>query len=291
MAIDILITGGNGMLGRTLRNYMGSHSYISATRNTFDITDCQKTTDFIKLIQPKIVIHCAAMTNVDLCESEHRLAFKINEFGTCYIAKACEEIGARLIYISTDYVFAGDLKRPYTEKDYTAATSIYGMSKAAGERAVKSYCSNYCIARTGWLYGPTGKSFVRTISELTMSKDAPETLKVVSDQVGSPTSTDSLCEGLVPFLDNNFIGIVHLTCEGEATWFDLAVEVGKYTMTKTQILPCATGEFPRPAPRPRNSRLEKVVLKELGLPPMKDWKEALSEFMIKNLDYADFLVD
>ena len=288
--MKILITGADGMLGNTLCNYIGrkypEHHIIKTNRNTMDIIDFESVMGCIKQTNPDVVIHCAAMTNVDLCESKPDLAFEINHIGTDNIAVACHSYNARMIYISTDYVFSGDKKYSYIEDDKTDPMTIYGKSKLAGEQSIKETCNNYCIIRTGWLYGPTGKNFVRTMLSLMLDKDHPlydanKPIKVVNDQVGNPTSTDALVDALIPFLDNTFVGTAHLTCEGKASWFDFAEEIKDTIHSDATIIPCSTAEFPRPAPRPQNSRLFKGTLNILGMPPMPEWQDALEDFFLR----------
>jgi dTDP-4-dehydrorhamnose reductase len=289
--MKILITGADGMLGHTLCDHIGrkypEHQIIKTNRYNMNITGFESVIQYIKQANPDVVIHCAAMTNVDLCESKPDLAFEINHIGTDNIAVACHSFNVRMIYISTDYVFSGTKKYPYVEDDVVDPQTVYGRSKLAGEIQVIENCNNHCIIRTGWLYGPTGKNFVRTMLNLMLDKDHPlydcnRPIKVVNDQVGNPTSTDALVNGMMPFLDSTFVGTVHLTCEGKASWFDFAKEINDIAQADSVIIPCTTEEFPRPAPRPKNSRLFKGTLMRLGLPLMPHWEDALDDFFLKH---------
>ena len=187
--------------------------------------------------------------------------------------------GVRLIAISTDYVFDGMLDRPYHEFDIASGgATVYGQSKFAGEEMIRHHCPNHVICRISWLYGAGGPSFVHTMMKLA-DGTRPE-LKVVADQHGNPTSTLAVAGKLRSLLERpELVGTFHMTCEGEATWFEFAEEIFRLAGKQQKVIPCTTQEFPRPAPRPANSRLEKRMLRLAGLPPMPDWHDALAEFM------------
>ena len=277
--MKLLITGGKGMLGKTLQREFSDCEIVVADLPECDITSPAGFEAFMAAARPDAVIHCAAMTAVDRCESDRELAWKLNAFGTGVVAAACRRQGVRLIAISTDYVFAGDLDRPYHEFDPAGARTVYGMTKFAGEEMVRRYCPEHLICRISWLYGGDGPSFVHTMLKLGMEQ-GPE-LKVVADQIGNPTSTMAVARHLRLLLARpELCGTFHLTCEGEATWYEFAKEIFRLAGAKRGIVPCTTAEFPRPAPRPANSRLEKRMLRWCGLPPMPEWHEALTEFMI-----------
>lgn len=275
----ILITGGKGMLGRTLQSVLQENDIIVADLPDCDITDATKFDQFLAQAEPEVVIHCAAMTAVDKCESEVDFAYKLNAIGSANVASACFRHGVRLIAISTDYVFDGKLDRPYNEFDIAGgANTVYGASKFAGEELIRCHCPNHVICRVSWLYGAGGPSFVHAMMNL--ADGSREVLKVVSDQVGNPTSTLAVATRLKDILANKeLVGTIHLTCEGEATWFDFAQEIFRLAGKVQKIEPCTTDEFPRPAPRPLNSRLEKQMLRLYGLSPMPTWQESLAEFM------------
>ena len=277
--MKVLLTGGRGMLGRTLCAELSDFEVIPTDLPEADITDEHGINMLIRGYAPDTVIHCAAMTAVDKCETERDLAYQLNAFGTANVAAACHRNGIRLIAISTDYVFDGASERPYTEFDRpSGGHTVYGQSKFAGEELIRHHCPNHVIARISWLYGAGGPSFVHTMLKLA-DGTRPE-LKVVSDQVGNPTSTLAVARKLREILKRpELVGTYHMTCEGEASWYDFAQEIFKQTEIAQKIVPCSTEEFPRPAPRPANSRLEKMMLRMSGLSPMPDWKEALSEFL------------
>ena len=276
----VLLTGGKGMLGRTLvRELGGEFEIVPTDLPEADITDENAIDAVIAQASPDAVIHCAAMTAVDKCETERDLAFRLNARGTANVAAACRRHGVRLVAISTDYVFEGDADRPYTEFDRpTGGRTVYGQSKFAGEEAVRSLCPDHVIARISWLYGAGGPSFVHAM--MGMADGTRPVLKVVADQHGNPTSTVAVAQALGNILKRpNLCGTFHLTCEGEATWAEFAEEIFRLAGREQKVQPCTTDEFPRPAPRPKNSRLEKMALRIAGLPPMPQWKDALAAFM------------
>ena len=278
--MKILLTGGKGMLGRTLAGeFADGFDVVVTDLPEADITDEKCIDAVIAGHSPDAVVHCAAMTAVDRCESERELAFRLNETGTSNVAKACHRRGIRLVAISTDYVFDGDSSRPYSEADVpTGGRTVYGQSKFAGEEAVRRLCPDHVIARISWLYGPGGPSFVHAM--MSLADGSRPVLKVVADQRGNPTSTKAVARALRGILLRPGLrGTFHLTCEGEATWCEFAEEIFRLAGVVQKVQPCTTEEFPRPAPRPRNSRLEKAALRNARLPPMPGWKDALAEFM------------
>ena len=281
----IVITGGKGMLGRTLQSFLKEHELVIADLPEWDITDAAAFDDHLRAVKADAVIHCAAMTAVDKCETERDLAYRLNAVGSLNVASACNRNGVRLIAISTDYVFDGGLDRPYHEFDVAGgARTVYGASKYAGEEMIRHHCPNHVICRISWLYGPGGPSFVHTM--MALADGTRPVLKVVDDQHGNPTSTLAVARELSVFLSHpELVGTYHCTCEGEATWAEFAREVFRLAGKEQAIQPCTTADFPRPAPRPLNSRLEKRMLRLCGLPPMPDWHDALAEFMAT--EYAE----
>ena len=277
--MKVMLTGGKGMLGRTICGELTDFEVIPTDLPEADITDAVGFDALLRRVRPDAVIHCAAMTAVDKCESEIDLAYRLNAFGTANVASACHRNGVRLIAISTDYVFSGDADRPYNEFDRpTGGNTVYGKSKFAGEEAVRNHCPNHVICRISWLYGAGGPSFVHAMMKL--ADGTRPVLKVVADQIGNPTSTLAVARQLREILNRPLLtGTFHMTCEGEATWADFAAEIFRLAGKTQAIQPCTTAEFPRPAPRPANSRLDKMMLRLAGLPPMPDWKDALAEFM------------
>jgi dTDP-4-dehydrorhamnose reductase len=280
--MKILITGGKGMLGRTLQKEFAEHELIVADLPDWDITDDTGFVEKVGAARPDLIIHCAAMTKVDDCEAKRDLAFKLNEEGSRNVALAAKMCGARLFAVSTDYVFSGEPPREpwaWSETDIPRPRTVYGASKFAGEQMIQMILPEAVIVRIAWLYGSGGPSFVHTMAKLGAQEGSP--LKVVNDQRGNPTSTKVVADVLKFLVTKPDVsGIVHATCEEQCTWYDLTVELFRLLGLKREVVPCTTAEFPRPAPRPRNSALRKSVLNLLGYrtPP---WKDALAEF-VKN---------
>ena len=278
--MKILITGGKGMLGRTLQRELAGHEIIVADLPEWDISD---DTGFVAKVceaKPELIVHCAAMTKVDDCETNRDLAFRLNEDGSRNVALAAKACGARLFAISTDYVFSGEPPREpwaWSETDIPRPRTVYGASKFAGEQMIQMLLPEAVIIRIAWLYGAGGPSFVHTMAKLGAQEGAP--LKVVNDQRGNPTSTKTVAD-VIKFLmtKSDVSGIVHGTCEDQCTWYDLTVELFRLLGLKREVVPCTTVEFSRPAPRPHNSALKKSVLNLLGYRTPK-WQDALAEFV------------
>ena len=277
--MKVLLTGGRGMLGRTICEELADFEIVPTDLPEADITDENGIDTVLREHRPDAVIHCAAMTAVDKCEEAVDLAYRLNARGTANVASACDRQGIRLIAISTDYVFEGDGGRPYSEFDVaTGGQTVYGKSKFAGEEQVRALCPDHVICRISWLYGKGGPSFVHAM--LKLADGSRPALKVVADQHGNPTSAYAVARELRAILRRpNLRGTFHVTCEGEATWAEFAEEVFRLAGKDQKIEPCTTEDFPRPAPRPRNSRLDKMGLRLANLPPMPHWKDALTEFM------------
>lgn len=267
------------MLGRTLCSQLLNYEVIPIDIPEVDITNATLLDTVLSDYKPNVVIHCAAMTNVDLCESQQEQAYFINAYGTKNVACSCNRLGIRLIAISTDYVFDGISQMPYNEFCHAnGGNTIYGKSKFAGEEQVRLYCPNHIIARISWLYGSGGPSFVHTMVKL--ADGTRPILKVVSDQIGNPTSTVAVAHKLLEIIERpDLVGTFHLTCEGKASWFDFAQEIFQKLNLNQKVIPCTTEEYPRPAPRPHNSCLDKMMLRFSGLSPMPYWKDALHEFL------------
>ena len=280
--MKILITGGKGMLGRTLQRELAGHEIIVADLPEWDIAD---DTGFVAKVceaKPELIVHCAAMTKVDDCETNRDLAFRLNEDGSRNVALAAKACGARLFAISTDYVFSGEPPREpwaWSETDIPRPRTVYGASKFAGEQMIQMLLPEAVIIRIAWLYGAGGPSFVHTMAKLGAQEGAP--LKVVNDQRGNPTSAKAVADVIRFLLTRPDVsGIVHATCEDQCTWYDLACEVKRLLGDRfpRAVEPCTTEEFPRPAPRPHNSALKKSVLNVLGY-RTPNWKKALADFV------------
>ncbi len=280
----ILVIGCTGQLGTDMCSEARSARYEVEGIDfpQIDITDPGLVEHCVVSSKAACIINCAAFAAVDDCETQHERAFALNADGAGYIAAAAASIGARMIHISTDYVFDGrkDCDSAYVETDLPNPQSIYGKSKLAGELKVAAACGNHQIFRIAWLYGLHGKNFVFTIRAVAEKKAASGgALMVVNDQFGTPTSTKEVCRQVLKTMQTDLTGIFHATCEGFCTWFDFAGEIVRAARIPAEVRPCTTDEFPRPAPRPKNSMLENERLKRSGIAIMADWKSAFGEFL------------
>ncbi len=277
----VLVTGANGMLGQDLCPILEDNGFavVETDVETMDITNISSIRSKIEEINPDIIIHCAAYTNVDKAEEDLKTAELINANGTENIAKICGEKDITLVYISTDYVFDGNGTKPYKPSDKTAPLNNYGLTKWQGEEAVRKYCPKHYIARTSWLYGHHGKNFVETMISLA-SKSAdgvPAELKVVDDQVGCPTWTCELANGIVKLLDKADFGTYHVCGSGYTSWFGFASEIFKLAGLNVNLKPCSTEEFPRPAKRPHYSVMDNNRI-------CREWKAALKDYLALRVD-------
>ena len=273
--MKVLVTGAKGMLGQDLCPILEDNGYdvIETDIHNLDITNLENVTNIIDNETPEIIIHCAAYTNVDKAEEDLENARKINVLGTKNLAKICGEKDITLIYISTDYVFDGEANTPYLPNSRTNPINNYGLTKLEGEEAVKKYCKKYYIARTSWLYGHHGKNFVETMISIA---DKPE-LKVVDDQIGCPTWTVELANGIVKLIQGEEYGIYHICGSNSTSWYDFAKEIFKQIHKEVNLLPCSTEEFPRPARRPKYSVMENNKI-------CRDWKLALKDYLALRIE-------
>lgn len=282
----IMITGARGQLGialyRLLKDCKEFELYLTDTTassdglvSALDITEEETVSSYIKQINPHIVINCAAMTAVDLCESEKEKAYRINALGPKYLAMGAAQVDAKLVHISTDYVFDGNAKTPYTEEDQPNPVSVYGKTKFAGEEFVTEYCNKVFILRTAWVYGE-GKNFVKTMLRLA---EEGKTIRVVNDQYGTPTSALELARAIIFLMETESYGIYHATCEGSTNWYEFAVTIFEEAGKKVDVEPITTAEYPTPAKRPMYSILDNKALRDRHGYVMKDWKDAFREYM------------
>ncbi|MBN1526879.1 MAG: dTDP-4-dehydrorhamnose reductase [Candidatus Omnitrophica bacterium] len=296
----VLITGSSGMLGVDLCQELRKDYIVTGTDAVTrspghqvtrfwkcDVTDKKGIADIIARACPDIVIHAAAMTDVDGCESRKKKAYAVNARGAEYVAAACKNAGAVMAYISTDFVFDGRKKRPYTETDRPNPLSVYAYSKLKGEKAVRSILKKYFILRTSWLYGRNGKNFVDTI--IAKAKAEPR-LKVVSDQIGCPTYTKDLAKAIRVLLDKvtrspghqvTSYGIYHVSNSGRVSWCDYAREILRLSGSKTKVMPVTSKEIAAkyPARRPAMSVLDNTKFKRFTGFKMRPWKEALKDYI------------
>lgn len=282
----ILVTGSNGQLGRALKKEYANeqnvefiHTDVAEGDGIFalDITDIDAVLAFAREKNPDVIINCAAHTNVDACEAQWDLAYKINAIGARNLSIAAAQTDAKLIHISTDYVFEGTSPKPLTEFDQTGPISAYGKTKYEGEKFVKEFSRKHFILRTAWLYGD-GKNFVKTMLKLAETRDA---ITVVSDQYGSPTSAAELAR-MVHFLEpTESYGTYHATCEGQCSWADFAKAIFKRAGKTTNVQYVTTEEYNSPAKRPAYSVLDNYMLRLAfgDAFQMADWQDALDEYM------------
>lgn len=276
--MKILITGSKGQLGLELVKQLkikGLYKIIDTDRDELDIVDIDNVNEFILSSKPDVVINCAAHTAVDLCETDIENAYKINAIGPRNLAIACEKVNAKFVQVSTDYVFDGNIDRPYREDDNTCPNSIYGSSKLMGENFTKEFCSRHFIVRTAWLYGE-GNNFVRTMIKLS---ETNKELNVVNDQFGSPTSTVDLAKAIIELIHTEHYGTYHGTCEGKCSWYDFAQKIFEISNIDIKVNPVTSEEYKRPAPRPAYSVLDNFMLKLVGLNSFRNWEDALIEYL------------
>lgn len=278
----LVITGGNGQLGRAINLLYKDNADIECINtdvDELDITNLEAVQAFIAQNKPYAIINCAAHTAVDKCEEQEDLAYKINAIGPRNLAIAAKENNCKLVHISTDYVFAGDGNTPYREFDLTGPRSVYGASKLAGENFVKAFADKYFIIRTAWLYGD-GKNFVKTMLKLSETRDE---VSVVNDQVGNPTSAKELAKAIGALLFTDNYGVFHGTCEGVCSWADFAEEIFKLAGKNTTVKRITSEEFAAKANRPSYSVLDNYMFKITMDYTFADWHDALKEYMDSGL--------
>lgn len=277
-AMRWVVTGAGGMLGQDVRSRLASAGAADVTglrHADLDVTDHAAVKSALQELRPTVVVNCAAYTKVDDAETHEDEALAINGDGPRNLAAACADLGARLVHVSTDYVFAGDASSPYDEDAEPGPRTAYGRTKLAGERAVLDLLPDHgCVVRTAWLYGAGGPNFVKTMIRLEREKD---TLDVVADQHGQPSWTVDVAERLVALGGHPAArGVFHATSAGETTWFGLTQEIFRLLGADPErVRPTTTDRFPRPAPRPAYSVLGHRRWAEVGIPPIQDWRAAL----------------
>lgn len=294
--MKILITGSHGQLGNELQTMLRtgeagigriSDKYagceiIAVDVEDLDITDTEAVMAFVGEKKPDIIINCAAMTNVDGCETNFDAAMKVNAIGPRNLAMAAERNGAKLVHVSTDYVFKGDGNTPRCEWDETEPNTVYGKSKLLGEKYVEEFSTRYFILRTAWLYGLIGKNFVKTMRRLGNMNDVTT---VVDDQRGNPTNANDLAYHILKLALTEEYGVYHCTGEGECSWADFAALIMELSHCKGTVAKCTTEEYsakyPAAAPRPLYSSLNNLMLKCTVGNEMRDWQTALKEYIIK----------
>lgn len=275
--MKVLVTGANGQLGTEMRNVscVSHDDYLFTDVDELDITDADAVMRYVRANDVDVVVNCAAYTNVDKAEDDYAVADLINNKAVSNLAMACKAVGATLIHISTDYVFKGDNNVPCREDWPTDPLGVYGVTKLAGEEAVIRTGCKYLIFRTAWLYSPYGNNFVKTMRRLTSEKDA---LKVVFDQVGTPTYAADLASVIYRIIDGRMLdrtGIYHFSNEGVCSWYDFAKEICELSGNECDIQPCHSDEFPSKVKRPHFSVLDKTKLKDTFGFSVPYWKDSL----------------
>lgn len=281
--MKVLVTGSGGQLGRELLKQLEGTPIEAVGYDIpeFDITDKAAVEKIIVSEEPDVIISCGAMTNVDGCETSRDAAMAVNGEGPKNLAEIARDHGMKMVHVSTDYVFDGDgisengELRPYVESDPVAPRTVYGESKALGEKNVLETLKESFVIRTAWLYGD-GHNFVKTM--LGLAEKYPE-ITVVNDQIGSPTSTVDLARAIIALMQTEAYGIYHGTCEGACSWYDFAVEIFKQSQIEMSVKPVTSEEYVSKTPRPKYSVLENRGLSELGLNTFRPWKESLTEYL------------
>lgn len=290
--MKILITGSKGQLGNEIISMINKGEaeigkisidikeaeIIAVDVDELDITDKEKVKILIEKEKPEVIINCAAVTNVDGCETNEAMAFKVNALGPRNLAIAANNIGAKLIHISTDYVFDGKGVVPLKEYEITNPVSVYGKTKLLGEQYVRAFCFKYFIVRTSWLYGSLGKNFVYTMINLGKTRDE---INIVNDQLGNPTNANDLAYHILKLIETEEYGIYHCTGQGECSWFQFAEEIMKEAGLNCKVNPCTSEEYVTLAKRPAYSALENMMLEATVGNYMRPWKEALRCFISK----------
>jgi dTDP-4-dehydrorhamnose reductase len=283
--MKILLIGATGQLGQdiqlALREAGGKDELLPVTHTELDIRERERVFEMVRRAEPDCVINTAAFHRVDLCEDEPENAFAVNEGGVRNLAEAAKEASALLVQFSTDYVFDGAKRRPYLESDQPNPQSVYAKSRLAGERAVEQTGGAYLLIRTCGLYGFAGSqskagNFVETILKLAAQK---KPLRVVDDQVCTPTSTRRLARRLLPLIRSGARGLFHMTNSGECSWYEFAREIFRLSKVEADLRPCTTAQFAAKAPRPAYSVLEHRALRAAGFEDFRPWQEALAEYL------------
>ncbi|MBB5356070.1 dTDP-4-dehydrorhamnose reductase [Anoxybacillus mongoliensis] len=276
--MKVVVTGAKGQLGTDLVHLLANQGYevYGYGREELDITNSDQVKQVTSEVRPDVVIHTAAYTKVDLAESEPDQAFLINAYGTRNVAAASEAVGAKLVYISTDYVFDGMATTPYNEFTPTNPLSVYGKSKLAGEQFVRDLHSKFFIVRTSWVYGKHGDNFVKTMLKLAKERDE---LMVVNDQIGCPTYTVDLANCILQLIQTEKYGVYHVSNSGHCSWYEFAKAIFEEADIEVKVNPCTTKEFPRPAPRPMYSVFEHMALRLNGFKVMPNWRDSLRIFL------------
>jgi dTDP-4-dehydrorhamnose reductase len=275
--MKILVTGARGMLGSDLCPRLAArHEVVAWDLPELDVTDTDAVMRGLTAERPDAVVHCAAFANVDGCERDCSQAYRVNALGTWNVAAACREVGAAMVYISTDFIFDGEKGAPYDEFDAPHPLGEYGRSKLAGEIVVRGMLERHFIVRTAWLFGVHGKNFVSTILRAAQGGGP---LRVVADQIGCPTHAVDLADTLVSLLDSPLYGTYHVTNAGSCSWAEFAAEIVRQAGLSAEVIPIAAAEWESPTRRPKDSRLRHLALEMQGKDTLPPWQDALAEYL------------
>ena len=277
--MKVLVTGVKGQLGYDVVRELEKrgHTAVGVDIDEMDITDAAAVERVLTETQPEAVIHCSAFTAVDRAEDETELCRRVNVEGTENIAKICKKLDCKMLYLSTDYIFSGDGERPWEPDDEASPLNAYGQSKYDGELALKKYVEKYFIVRISWVFGINGNNFIKTMLRLGRENGA---VKVVDDQIGSPTYTYDLSRLLVDMIESDRYGAYHATNEGICSWYEFAKEIFRAAgMNDVSVTPVKSGEFPVKAKRPKNSRMSKEKLVANGFTLLPAWQDAVARYM------------
>jgi dTDP-4-dehydrorhamnose reductase len=268
--VRVLVTGAGGMLGHRVRSRaidLG-HEVVGFTRAELDVTDADAVRAAVEDAAPEAIVNCAAWTDVDAAESDREGAMAVNATGAGNVARAAAAVDARIVHVSTDYVFGGEMRdEPWVESDPVDPVSVYGLSKLRGEELVADATPRHAIARTAWLFGVGGPNFVDTMLRLASQRDE---VSVVTDQVGCPTWTGHLADALIDLAERDDFGIHHLAGRGSCSWYELTIEAFDQAGVHCRVLPTTSDAFKRPAPRPSYSVLGSQRRDPILLPPWQD---------------------
>jgi len=283
--MKVLVTGANGQLGTDLCKVLRDFELIPLTDKDIEISDMSSVKQAFSKYKPDIIINTAAYVRVDDCEDEKDKAFSVNALGARNVAGVAQELGAKLVHLSTDYVFGGEAEprtTPYTEFDTPVPLSIYGKSKLAGENLARHFCLRHFIVRTSGLFGVAGSmgkggNFIETMLKLSRER---EELRVVNDQIFSPTYTMDLARKIVQLMTTDYYGIFHITNRGACSWYEFTTEILKLAGITTPVVPITSDQYPQKARRPRYSVLDNSHLRLLGMDDMRPWQEALKDYLV-----------
>jgi dTDP-4-dehydrorhamnose reductase/dTDP-4-dehydrorhamnose 3,5-epimerase len=277
-SLKFMVTGVNGQLGHDVMMQVKEMDFdaIAPGRDEFDLTNREQVKKYIIKEKPDVIIHCAAYTAVDKAEDEKDLCYLVNVEGTRAVAEAAEEINARIVYVSTDYVFDGSGQEPHFEEKETNPINYYGYTKEQGEKIVRELIDRHFIVRTSWVYGSNGNNFVKTMIKLAETRND---ISVVSDQIGAPTYTKDLAEYIVSLVLTNKYGTYHGVNEGYCSWYEFAKVIFEKTESSINIYPISSEEYPTKANRPLNSKLGKTNSDVANIKRLPDWKDALSRYL------------